>query len=94
MVSIIAAVDLVMQGARASATMLLTQLNWDNSIPAPQGLTCHDLTTQEFESVFQWTDYHNKTHLYQCHGCHLVCNYIYKADIPPRESSDTVQMQG
>ena len=39
--SMMAADDLGTQGARSSATMIhvLTKLNWDNSVPAQQGLT-------------------------------------------------------
>ena len=39
MINIIAADDLVVQGARASATIMLNLLNRDNSVPTPKGLT-------------------------------------------------------
>ena len=38
MVKIMAADDLVTQGARASATMILTSLNWINLVPTYLGL--------------------------------------------------------
>ena len=43
---------LAMQGARASAVMILTKLKWDNSVPARYGLKSFEITAAS--AVAQW----------------------------------------
>ena len=52
-----AADDLVMQGARASTTMILTKLNRNNSVPTWKGLNIASMKQDpQLEASNQWSE--------------------------------------
>ena len=87
-----AADDLVMQGARSSTAMILTQLNHDNSVPAHSGFNFDPVPVKQ-----PWRICVNKFHnFYQrpvlASGyCHRLCLCVYQSLACPYDNLSPVQ---
>ena len=60
MVNIMSADDLVVQGTRASAAMILTLWNWDDLVPTRWGSSCCNYLGPLLPTYIKWTGIRNR----------------------------------